>query len=396
MSDNLKKIEALSKRLVEPEWLFAWRNNAIAHTAVLPRNEKYGIGISAIELPEAPLLTEYPDYSVDASKGLELYTWKEAMEQEEIAPILERLLTSPLLPSSCSQEQALGRAFFQTGIVVYVQPSVDEKGEYSTESLTLSTALPLGSTADMIIVIAKEGAQLHMKSIITGGEQSSTLIRSFITLTEGESKVSLVSSLNQVRGFVSIEHKALVSSHATIDIVEDPSEGAVLRSDTETILLGQEASSTITHVINAQHASQFDIHARTLHHASETVSQIYALGTAGDTSRTVYRAGIDIKSGIKHVSGAQEGKFLVLSDDAQVDAIPMLDIASNEVSSTHKLSVSHIRDEDLFYASSRGLSNESSRVLVLEGFFGALFEKLGKKDLMEEVTQRLTRLVSRS
>lgn len=392
--DNIAQITALSKRLVEPEWLLQWRIQAIKNAETLPRNEKYGIGISAIEMDELPPLTAFPDYTVDASKGLELYTWKEAMGQEEVAPILERLLSSELLPHAVSNEQALGRGFFQTGLVVYVQPSVDEKGEYKEETLVLTSTLPLGAASDMIIVIAKEGAQLQMKSIVKGGESSSALMRTCITLIEGESKVATTSTNEEVRGFVSIEHKALVSSYSTIDILEDPSNGATFRSDTEVLLLGQEATSTITHIITAEGSSQFDIHARTRHHASDTSSNIYALGTAGGTSRTVYRATVDIQSGIKHVKGAQEGKFLVLSDLAEVDAIPILDIASNEVSSTHKLSVSHIRDEDMFYAKSRGLSLATSRALILEGFFGALFEKLGKQEIMEAVNKRLERLVS--
>jgi Fe-S cluster assembly scaffold protein SufB len=394
VSDNKNKIEELSKRLVEPEWLFDWRKAAFEKITTLPRDEKYGIAISALELKAEPELSQYPDYEVNASKGLELYTWKEAMAQEEIAPILERLLGSPLLPAPVSKEQALGRAFFQSGLVVYVQPHVDDKGEYQKETLDLTTTLSLGAASDIVIVIAKEGAQLSMQSILKGGEDSSIFLRTFITLIEGEAKVNLVSRTDNVRGFVSLEHRALVSSYSAIDIYEDPSSSSLLRSDIETLLLGQEASSTLTHVMTAEHASQFDVHAHTVHHASNTTSNIYALGTGGGTSRTVYRAAVNIKPGIKAVKGAQEGKFLVLSDTAEVDAIPILDIASNEVASTHKLSVSHIRDTDLFYAKSRGLSDDDARSLILEGFFGSLFEKLGKQDLMEKLTERLTRLVT--
>lgn len=393
MSDNLLKIEELSKRLNEPEWLLSWRKTALEKSVSLPRDEKYGIAISALELPLTPELTAFPEYEVNASKGLELYTWKEAMEQEEIAPILERLLGSPLLLAPSSQEQALGRAFFQSGLVIYVQPKIDDNGEYGVETLELTSTIPLGGASDLIIVIAKEGAQLSMKSLLRGGEDSSVLLRTAITLTLGEGKVSLVSKADKVRGFVSLEQKALVASYSQVEILEDPSSADRLRSDIETLLLGQESSSTITHIVTAENASQFDIHARTLHHSSDTASNIYALGTGGGTSRTVYRAAVDIKAGIKNVKGAQEGKFLVLSDTAEIDAIPILDIASNEVSSTHNLSVSHIRDTDLFYAKSRGLSDDSSRALLLEGFFGTLFEKLGKEDLMEDILTRLTRLV---
>ena len=180
----------LSKKLVEPEWLLGWRNRQLEAAETLPVGEKYGIAIAALEAVEVNFSAypAYPEYKVEASKGLELYTWKEAMAQEEIAVILERLLTSELLPPAASRDAALGRAFFETGLVVYVQPTVDEKGEYKKETLTLTTTLPLGAGSDLIIAIGKEGSRFAMKSIVNGGEASSMLARTFVTLLEGDAE----------------------------------------------------------------------------------------------------------------------------------------------------------------------------------------------------------------
>ncbi len=392
MRSDERKDDVRTVRPGEPEWLSSWRAQERDRADALPRGEKYGIDIPALELERVPTLTAYPEYSVEASKGLELYTWKEAMAQEEIAPMLERLLTSPLLPPSSSKDQALGRSEFGGGLVVYVQPSVDERGEYGEETLALATKMPLSAASDLIVVIAKEGARLSMRSAIEGGERSSVLLRTVVALIEGEAKVSLESAIPSSEGFVSIETRALVSSYSEFSYFEDPSGAAMLRSDTEVSLLGERSEGTIAHAITATGDSTLDVRARTRHVASDTSSRIYAMGTASDASRAVYRTAIDMKQGIERVKGEQEGRFLVLSDEATVDAIPALDIASSEVSSTHKLAVGHIRDEELFYARSRGVDPSLARALVLEGYFSALFEKIAKGEIMDALRARLARI----
>jgi Fe-S cluster assembly scaffold protein SufB len=76
---------------------------------------------------------------------------------------------------------------------------------------------------------------------------------------------------------------------------------------------------------------------------------------------------------VRGVRGAQEAKFLALSKGAKIDAIPSLDIATNDVTSSHKLSIAHVREGDTFYPRLRGLSDRESRALFLESHFGEVF-----------------------
>ena len=390
MSDNVKKIIELSKRLGEPEWLLLWRQSQSQKSTELSKGEMYGIAIPALELIEEQTFSAYPEYSVDASKGLELYTWKEALMQEEISPIIERLFVNPLFPNASSRDQAIGRANFQSGLVIYVQPTLDNTGSPLSEKLTLTSILPLGAASDVVIVIVKEGAQFEMKSIMQGGEASSVFVRTFITVLESDASCSLVEQSFDVQGFVNIEHTSLVAAHSSSTHYEDASGVAQLRSVTSTLLLGEEAKGNIAHTLIASGNKRYDILARTLHHASNTSSTILAAGVGADASKTVYRGAIDMKGGVKQTSGTQEGKFLILSDKAEFNAVPALDIAANEVKSTHKLSISHIRDTDLFYAKTRGLDDTRARETALSGFFGELFQKLGKEEIIKELEERIT------
>ncbi len=390
----------MSKRLGEPEWLLSWREARLEQAAALPVNEQYGINISGVSLhtegtpPYAADFSSYAEYQVTPSKGLELYTWKEAITQEEITPFLERLMTSELFPKASAHGVALGQSLFQTGLVVYVQPTLDDAGNPKEETLTLETTIPLGASSDIVIVIAKEGSQLKMESILKGGEASSVFVRTMIVLMEGGAKAAIVSTTKDAKGLAMVEHAAMVSGHASCDFVEDPQSGMSYRSHTTSLLLGEEASSEILHTLIGTENASYDIWAGAEHRASDTHSRIYALGLGGANSKIVYRGMIDMKKGVHAVDGAQEGKFLIVSPKAEIDAIPELDIASKDVASTHKLSVSHIRDIDLFYAKTRGIPEHDAREIAIEGFFGSLLSRIKKEEIMESVRERIAKLTN--
>ncbi len=382
----------LSKQLGEPEWLSAWRIKSYELSQALPLAEKYGIGIAALETGEDADHSAQVDYHVTPSKGIELYTWKEALGQEEIAPILERLLQSELLPHAASRDASLGRAQFQTGLVVYVQPNLDEKGESKIETLTLDTSLSLGRAADLVIVVVKTGAQFLMKNIVHGGEDTSVFNRTLFVLLEGDARADVDTTAPGARGFVGLEQYALVSGHAEMNWVEDPDTSCRYRSRTTSLLLGEEAKTETLHTLIGTGSASYDIWAGSLHLASNTHSRVYALGLASDSSKIIYRGVVDMKGGIAKVDGAQEAKFLIVSPKAEIDAIPELDIGSKEVTSSHKLSISHIRDVDLFYAKTRGIPESEARELAIEGFFGSLLSKIKKEEIMESVSKRIAKL----
>src|SRR3989338_5616316 len=141
MSKPAEQIKQTSQILNEPCWLLAWRTKRAEIAETLTKTLKYGIGISGAlpqNIEDSPLhFDKTADYHVDASKGLELYTWKEAIAQEEIVPILEGLMKSEFFPSATDHFSGIAQALFRSGIVAYVQPSLEEDGTPREESLHL-------------------------------------------------------------------------------------------------------------------------------------------------------------------------------------------------------------------------------------------------------------------
>ncbi len=386
---NSTEIKEISQKLGEPEWVFNFRNSALVVAEKTQFPYKYGININALLPSQDQELVSLPTYEVKPSKGIEIYTWKEAVAQEEIAIILQRLLESELLPAPQSLLSAKGRASFRDGLVVYVQPSLDEHGNYQKESLIIETKLPLGAGADLVIVIVKEGAMLDLEIILSEGEATSTFVRNLIVVLEQESSVTYTARSHDAKGFFDTDSNFLVGHHAKVDIHEDFNHELSVVSGVRSYLIGENSSAHILHTLTTAYRAIQDISATVFHKSSHTTSKVHAMGIAGDTSKIIYRALIDIAKGVKEVNGEQEGKFLLGSKTAEIDAIPAQDIASKEVVSSHKLSISHIKDADLFYAESRGIKEDDARMLAVVGYFSELLQRAGKSEFIDKLLGRL-------
>ena len=391
MEDKKKNsISDVSRNLSEPEWLLRFREKHLEISATLPVTEKYGLGIAGIPAEAEHSLEGTAEYFVDASRGVEIYTWKEAVTQEEIAPYLERLLQSELFPAPKTKPDALSLAHFRSGIVLYAQPHMEEDGTFREEKLTLTTTLSAGSAADVVIVIVKEGAKLSLQNMCTGGVTGGLFARTIVLLVEGDAQVRVSEREEMKNGMMlKVRARALVSAHGSAAWKALSLSSASVARHTDALLIGEGASTEIIDGMIAKENAFFDISASAIHLASSTYSRIHSAGLGFDSSKTVYRGLIDMKSGVSAVDGAQEGRFITASRTAKIDAIPSLDIASKDVRCVHKLSITHVRDEDIFYPKLRGLSDTESRMLFLEGSFADIFPEEENEAIMEDIRKTL-------
>lgn len=159
-----------------------------------------------------------------------------------------------------------------------------------------------------------------------------------------------------------------VHENAEFEYIETGDGGKSAKSDIHIFLLGVGARAKITARYEIGGEDKLDILHKVYHRAPDTSSEIETRGVLKDKSYAIYRADIVMDKVMKNLSGAQNGKFLVLSKDAKVDAIPSLNIASNSVSCSHSLSITHITSEDTFYANTRGIGGDEARKLLVEGF----------------------------
>jgi Fe-S cluster assembly protein SufD len=83
----------------------------------------------------------------------------------------------------------------------------------------------------------------------------------------------------------------------------------------------------------------------------------------------------------------------MLSDESEADASPKLIINNHDTEASHSATVGQVDQEDLFYMTSRSISPEAAKNMLVEGFFVPVLEEVAvdelREDLEEQVATRL-------
>jgi Fe-S cluster assembly protein SufD len=86
----------------------------------------------------------------------------------------------------------------------------------------------------------------------------------------------------------------------------------------------------------------------------------------------------------------QTNKTLLLSDEAQVNTKPQLEIFANDVKCTHGATVGQLNQDALFYLRTRGIGLDDARRLLVTAFATDVTSRIG----LEPVRDRLDRLLA--
>ena len=112
-------------------------------------------------------------------------------------------------------------------------------------------------------------------------------------------------------------------------------------------------------------------------------------GALSDKSKSFYKGLIKIKQNASNSNGYQKQDAILLSQDAESNSIPKLEIDNNEVRCTHGSSVSQIDDEKMFYVMSRGLDEKEAKITLVKGFLREVIDKVNFGELDELIEENI-------
>ena len=166
--------------------------------------------------------------------------------------------------------------------------------------------------------------------------------------------------------------------------------GGLLHADVCADLIGEGGTSEFLTLILTNQQQHLDIINYNRHVAPHTTGEMNTRQVLRDQSRTTYQGLIIIEQSAPHSQDYLQENALILDDGARADAIPSLEILNDEVAATHGATVGKVDETVLFYLMSRGLSRRTAELLLVEGFFAPLLERVPGDDTRE----RLMGLVS--
>lgn len=229
-----------------------------------------------------------------------------------------------------------------------------------------------GSGRGRVTLNAGKGSEVRIEERFVGAHDVSVM------LAVAENACVTYRAVQTDEGFVSRE--AVVARDASVKW-EDVTVGeGFARSFTKTVLSGENAETETDAIFFGAGDKETDLMHEVVHRASRTRSELRTRGILDGRAKTVARGRVRIENGSVGCSGRQRIDTLLLSDEAEIDPVPHLEIGNDDVSCAHAATVSRLDDTKLFYLMSRGMDRESAARMHLEAFLG-----IEDEGLLEEV-----------
>jgi Fe-S cluster assembly protein SufD len=119
-----------------------------------------------------------------------------------------------------------------------------------------------------------------------------------------------------------------------------------------------------------------DITTVVVHERPDGITNQLTKGVATDQGRGVFQGRIEVAPGADRTEARMGHHALVLSDRAEVDAKPELEIYADEVVCTHGNTVGALDEEALFYARQRGMPEAAARAMLMAAFLGEVTDRI--------------------
>ena len=133
-----------------------------------------------------------------------------------------------------------------------------------------------------------------------------------------------------------------------------------------------------------------DIEFTISHFASRTDSNLKFKTVVKDKSHHIFTGNLYIPKASFHVTASQVNNNLTMSRTARAESMPKLEVFADDVKCSHGATVGEVNAEQLFYLMSRGLTENESRFLIIEGFLKEILDLVTVEEIQNLLITRLT------
>jgi len=162
--------------------------------------------------------------------------------------------------------------------------------------------------------------------------------------------------------------------------------GSWVRNDLLVRLEGEGAEAHLNGLFLGRSHGLVDNHTQVDHAAPHGTSRQLYKGILADRSRGVFRGRVVVRPHAQKTDAHQSNPNLLLSDGAEINSKPQLEIRADDVRCSHGSATGCVDPEALFYLRSRGIAEEAARRLLTQGFAAQVLAALPGKALAEALS----------
>ncbi|UIF90725.1 Fe-S cluster assembly protein SufD [Cupriavidus sp. UYPR2.512] len=157
--------------------------------------------------------------------------------------------------------------------------------------------------------------------------------------------------------------------------------GALARVDIEVGLNAEHTECSLDGLYMSGGRQHIDHHTRIDHASPHSKSREFYKGVLAGAARAVFNGKVVVHADAQHSDAHQSNRNLLLSDNAEVDTKPQLEIYADDVKCSHGATVGQLDPEQIYYLRSRGMDDAAARALLTFAFAEEVVRRLGPAPL---------------
>jgi Fe-S cluster assembly protein SufD len=163
----------------------------------------------------------------------------------------------------------------------------------------------------------------------------------------------------------------------------------ISRNDILATLAGEGAECTLNGLYVVAGHSLADTHTTIDHAKPHCPSHEVYKGILGGRARAVFNGKIIVRQDAQKTDAKQTNKALLLTDDAQVNTKPQLEIFADDVKCTHGAAIGQLDEDAMFYLQARGIAEPDAKAMLIHAFAGEVIEGIAAPAVREAATALL-------
>ena len=303
-------------------------------------------------------------------------------------PDLFREYFGTVIPTQDNKFAAMNAAVWSGGSFVYIPPGVHL--DTPLQAYFRVNQERMGQF-ERTLIICDEGASAHYIEGCTAPVYSTESFHSGVIeiVVKKNARFRYTTIQNWSNNMYNlVTQRALVHEGANMEWLDGNLGSKLTMKYPSCYLVGEGAHGEILSIAYSGDGQHQDTGGKVVHVAPYTTSSIISKSISKGHGRSTYRGLCKVHKGAHHARSNVECDALLIDDTSRTDTYPYIEIEENDANVGHEASVSKIGEEQLFYLTSRGISEEEAMAMIVRGFIEPI-----AKELPLEYAVELNRLI---
>lgn len=303
----------------------------------------------------------------------------------------EKISDYPKLNSQVDQRHiftALNSTYFNHAIAITVEPKVEMTSAVQLIFVTCGTAV--FANPRLLMDIQESAKALFTASFLSVDAIGSfnNVVSEFFVADHAQLVFDKIQNESEGQFHISTE-EIVQEKNSNFKINTLTLDGGLVRNNINVSVIGENCETHMNGAVIARASMHVDNHTFVNHQVAHCFSNENYKYVLDEKSIGVFNGKVIVQQHAQKINAYQKNANILLSDFAQIDSKPELEIYADDVKCSHGSTTGQLDEEAVFYLQARGISKERARKLLVGAFVEEIIENFADEETKQLIHQVL-------